>query len=69
MVFGKGRGMDSTKILLKFQQNFGGENEITQIRICSEDSPCYSHSYRVTDPIRISLLENEDKKIYSDTTF
>lgn len=40
---------------LKFQQNFGGENEITQIKIHSVESPCYSHAYRVTDPIRIYL--------------
>lgn len=54
---------------VKFQQNFGGQNEITQIRIHSEESPCYSHASRVTDPIGIYLLEKEKNKMSSDTTF
>lgn len=54
---------------LKFQQKFGRENEITQHRIRSEESPWYSHAYRVIDPIRICLLEKEDNKISSDTAF
>lgn len=54
---------------LKFQQNFGRENEITQLRIRSKESPWYRHAYRVTNPIRIYLLEKEDDKISADTTF
>lgn len=54
---------------LKFQQNFGGENEIIQVRIHSEESPCYSPAYTMTDSIRIFLSEKEDNKVSSDTTF